>query len=336
MKGLRLPLPLLRLALLCCIVLVLTFLVFHVRAHARRIPFRDVQKILIHELPRPLKTGDLILSLHDAHMSTYKTFGALGQDLASFATLHAGVVWVHPVHGPCLVQGVNGTFVGRSNLSKDEAQSALGETDCTFDALTGKHFVFGVSIVPLERFLGCYDGTIMARLLRDGIDVNETAFEAMLEGWLLKQPFRSDFSGSRFHACCGRAVVGHALGFDKLQVDSGGVVCSEVVAVALAAAGLWEMLPDPKCPYEDGEAVLKKLSPTAAGTLQKNKTLAIQLYGDATLQGTDIVKNIPPTKKQHEHMPMDFSSKGDALARLFYGPEIALRPASSKTDTASS
>lgn len=295
------------------ILFVCAALVLQLRAHTRRIPLRNMPCVPLHDLPRPLKTGDLLLCLHDAHMGVFKSFGSLGHDLASIATLHIGVVWNHPEHGACIVEGVNGSRVGR-NLT--------ASTDCAFDALTQQHFQRGVRAVPIRRFLECYEGVVAARLVRDGLRVHERGFDTVMHEWLLKQPFRPDFAGARFYACWGRVVFDHALGLDSMQVDRGGVVCSEVVAVALAAAGLWDMQPDPACLYEDGAAAVKRLVPEAAYFFQLNKDRA---NADAMLLGHDLLVDLPATsRKQHEHLPMHFASNGDILARAFYGPEIAL------------
>jgi hypothetical protein len=265
---------------------------------------------------RRLRTGDLVLCSHEVHAPRFRRIlGAAGLELASFGTLHVGVLWVHPQLGPCVVEAVNGTAVDATSQWEPVAATTTC-TDCAYDALTGAAFVRGVRVVPWDRFLACYAGTVALRQLLPDVSVDSAALERVLYAWALKQPFSRDFdtkTSARYVGGAAAILFGTTLGLaDDDALDEDGVICSDVVAVLLSAAGVWD--------------VGRASSPAAQQLARRALATHAPARHDILAENVASFVFKPPFVQQQpldiqEHVPRHFTSRGRWFARTFWSEE---------------
>ena len=299
------------------------------RVLALRLQFLRDAPVPLRAVQAALRTGDIVLCSHDVHAGAYARLGRFGADAASFVTLHVGVVWVSPQLGgrACIVEAVNGTSVGPAAEWLGDVPSGVC-VDCAYDELTRGAFVQGVRVVPLDRFLACYGGAVAVRHLDARVQPDAGALERVLMSWALHQPFSRCFdrkSGPRFLGAAAQLVLGTTLGLDRrVRLEDDGVLCSDVVAVLLCAAGVWTLS---EAPFDGGRGsappwlrALNAGAPHRAIVL-RHAAAAIS-DGDASRAARLHRGATASSMRVPQHVPVHFSSRGTPLARSLWGPEI--------------
>lgn len=172
------------------------------------------------------RTGDLILTQHAA-------WALDAVPLVRNFCVHAGVVWVHPTYGPCVVD----THLTRK---KDERQLR--------DVRTGERPLGGTRVVCVGEYVREYGGRVVRRPLVRG-QVDAAALASAVDDWATHQPFDPLVSAGQPLVMMGigasawsrplaraLAAVGGPM-YDGAGARLRGVYCTELVAELLQRAG---------------------------------------------------------------------------------------------------
>jgi len=275
-----------------------------------------------------LREGDMVMSYSKDDRMIPRGINAYALRRLFFEALrlHVGVIHMHPHHGPCVID------IGSGVMEHGDAMNCLADGDVG-PCLHGARTPDRVRIVRWPAYAECIKGHLFLRPLRPGIAARPGGIAALLSGhpelfgWQFRTDFRTRTPFVLVAGLLGLVDARHPLAAAATAANvptTGSMICSELAALVLTSAGLWNSrrLRDREAPGVADPALDALLGEAEAGAAQ---TLAANMAAAAAGGHESAALGAAADRAHYTLAPTHFGSQGDTLARAFWGAEIPVQ-----------